>query len=258
MPVQRHPSPASISYPLLPPVGGRLSIFWEQWEAIGADSWVLKTVKEGYQVPLIAQPPLAGKPIHFPAYHIGSERHNALLQAVEDMVAKRAIEPAQSDPGFYSRLFVVTKATGDWRPVIDLSALNKYVLCPSFKMETPKTILAALTRDQWLTSLDMKDAYFHILIHPKSRKLLRFCFQGKVWQFRALPFGLSTSPRVFTKVLTPVLAYAHLHGIRLHMYLDDWLLNPDSSRSALQHTQCMLDLFQRIGWIVNMQKCGKR
>ena len=67
--------------------------------------------------------------------------------------------------------------------------------------------------------LDLKDAYFHIGIHPADRRYLRFCHNGTSWQFTVLPFGLSTSPRVFTKILKPVLAYAHLHRVKLHMYL---------------------------------------
>ena len=90
-------------------------------------------------------------------------------------------------------------------------------------METPRSILRALQQGQWLTSLDLKDAYFHIGIDPADRRYLRFCHNGTAWQFTVLPFGLSTSPRVFTKILKPVLAFAHLHRVKLHMYLDDWL-----------------------------------
>ena len=66
----------------------------------------------------------------------------------------------------------------------------------------------ALHQGQWLTSLDLKDDYFHIGIDPADRRYLRFCHNGTTWQFTVLPFGLSTSPRVFTKILKPVLAYA--------------------------------------------------
>ena len=52
-------------------------------------------------------------------------------------VEKGAVELAPlPSPGFYSRLFVVMKASGSWRPVIDLSTLNLLVLKSLFKMET--------------------------------------------------------------------------------------------------------------------------
>ena len=145
---------------------------------------------------------------------------------------------------FYSRLFLVRKATGEWRPIIDLSSLNVFVHCPSFTMETPRSILRALQQGQWLTSLDLKDAYFHIGIHPADRRYLRFCHNDTSWQFTVLPFGLSTSPRVFTKILKPVLAYAHLHRVKLHMYLDDWLLNPGTHQEAHEQTSWLRSLCQ--------------
>ena len=154
----------------------------------------------------------------------------------------------------YSRLFLVCKATGEWRPIIDLSSLNVFVHCPSFTMETPWSILRALQQGQWLTSLDLKDAYFHIGIHPADRRYLRFCHNGTAWQFTVLPFGLSTSPRVFTKILKPVLAYAHLHRVKLHMYLDDWLLNPGTHQEALEQTSWLKSLCQKLGLVLNLEK----
>ena len=75
-------------------------------------------------------------------------------------------------------------------------------------------------------SVNPRGPFFHRGINPADRRYLRFCHNGTTWQFTVLPCGLSTSPRVSTKILKPVLAYAHLHLLELHMYLDDWLLNP--------------------------------
>jgi len=183
------------------------------------------------------------------------EKRQALSLAVLQMKEKGAIEVAQvPSPGFYSRIFLVPKASGEWRPIIDLSALNTYIRCPSFKMETSGSVLRALKRGQWLTSLDLKDAYFHIPIHPSFRHYLRFCHEGVVWQFKALPFGLNTAPLVFTKVTAAVLAYAHVHGISLHVYRDDWLLNPGSEELSKSQTLFVVNLCKRLGWVINEKK----
>ena len=124
----------------------------------------------------------------------------------------------------------------------------------SFTMETPRSILRALQQGQWLTSLDLKDAYFHIGIDPADRRYLHFCHNGTAWQFTVLPFGLSTSPRVFTKILKPVLAFAHLHRVKLHMYIDDWLLNPGTHQEALEQTSWLRSLCQKLGLVLNLEK----
>ena len=70
----------------------------------------------------------------------------------------------------------------------------------SFKMETPEIIRTSLQTGEWVTSIDFKDEYFHIPIHAQSKKYMRFHVQDKSYQFKALPFRLSTAPIEFTVV----------------------------------------------------------
>ena len=81
--------------------------------------------------PFWTPPPLSRTPVSFPMYRAGSPRAQALRQEIEGMLAKEALEIARDPgPGFYSRLFLVEKASGGWRPVIDLS-LSRERVCPS-------------------------------------------------------------------------------------------------------------------------------
>ena len=70
--------------------------------------------------------------------------------------------------GFYSRLFLVPKPHQRWRPVIDLSRLNTFLQVEKFKMETPESIRTSLIPGEWVSSIDLSDAYLHIPIHPSS------------------------------------------------------------------------------------------
>ena len=65
-------------------------------------------------------------------------------------------------------------------------------------METPETIRTSLQAREGVTSIDFKDAYFHI---THSRKYLRFHVQGQTYKFKALSFGLTTAPMEFTVVV---------------------------------------------------------
>ena len=63
------------------------------------------------------------------------------------MLLKVALEPVdQPGPGFYSRLFLVEKGTGNWRPVIDLSAMNDIFTLTKFQMETVASVLGSVTK----------------------------------------------------------------------------------------------------------------
>ena len=214
-------------------VGGCLSQHWRQWQAIGAETWVVTVLRDGYRVPFTdSPPPLARTPVSFPTYQAGSPRAQALRQEVEAMLAKGALEIARDPgPGFYNRLFLA-----------------------SFKMETVASVLLSVREGDFLASLDLKDAYFKIPIHGSSRKLLRFMSEGTVYQFKALCFGLSTAPQVFTRVFAAVSAWAHSRGIRLLRYLDDWLVLSSSEKKAKQSIRELLSLCHTLGIMINEKK----
>ena len=237
-------------------VGGCLSSHWRRWQEIGAETWVVTVLRDCYRVPFKdSPPPLACTPVSFPTYRAGSPRAQALRQEVEAMLAKGALEIARDPgPGFYSRLFLVEKATGGWRPVIDLSHLNDFVQLTPFKMETVASVLLSVREGDFLASLDLKDAYFQIPIHGSSRKLLRFMSEGTVYQFKALCFGLSTAPQVFTRVFAAVSAWAHARGIRLLRYLDDWLVLSSSEKKAKESIRELLSFCRTLGIVINEKK----
>ena len=172
------------------------------------------------------------------------------------MLTKRAVELVEdlSSPGYYCRLFTVPKRTGGHRPVLDLSPLNRFLARKRFRMETPQTFRESLLPGDWVTSLDLTDAYFHILIHPRDRKWLRFRWGDRIFQFRALPFGLALSPWVFTKVVREVCAMVHRRGIRMRAYLDDWAIQAQSQELARCHTATVLELSESLGFHVNLTK----
>jgi hypothetical protein len=73
--------------------------------------------------------------------------------------------PALASPGFYSRMLVIPKKNGGYRPVFNLKALNAYVHCPHFKLESIQQVIKLIKKGDFFTSVDLTDAFLHILIH---------------------------------------------------------------------------------------------
>ena len=172
------------------------------------------------------------------------------------MLKKKAIVPVRMcrTLGFYSKLFLVPKPGKKWRPVIDLSLLNNHLSVPTFKMETAEVIRNAICKGEWVVSIDLTDAYFHIPIHEKFQHLLRFHVAGKSYQFRALPFGIATAPLEFSRVVKEVKLMLQNRGIQVHQYLDDWLLRAPSEEMCLQHSKQLVAFVQELGWVINLKK----
>lgn len=121
-------------------------------------------------------------------------------------------------------------------------------------MLTHSALIRLVRPGDWFTSIDLKDAYFHIPIYPPHRKYLRFLFQGVTYEYTVLPFGLSLSPRVFVKCIEAAIAPLRERGIRLATYLDDWLLMARTQEEAVVHTQIVLSHLHDLGFVVNTTK----
>ena len=194
--------------------------FLDSWRSITRDQYVLHLLQHGLHLSFESQPLLTTSTVPFPLPE-GSSKREHLRAEILSMLEKGV---NKSSPGFYSLLFVIPKKNGKLRLVIDLRSLNHHLRKEKFHMETPASLRHSIQKGDWVTSLDLTNAYLHVPIHPSSSKFLHFCYQDEVFQFRVLPFGLSVSPRVFTCVVDAMMAHVRSLGLQVHHYLDDWLL----------------------------------
>ena len=233
--------------PDYPPVGGRLGDFWQKWEALGADPWVVSVLREGYNLEFSSSPRLSNEPL----FHLNSKHPQVALE-IEAMIQKRALEPVvnPNTPGFYSRIFVVPKKTGGFRPVIDLKLLNQYLVKKPFKMETGQSIRRAMQKGICVCSSDLIDANFHIPIYPRSRKYLWIIHQGQRHYF----LGSARTLALFTKVFSQLAVMLRSRKISIHLYLDDWLLKSLYKNQLLNQRSFTIRLIQTIGCLINWGK----
>ncbi|KAL1269008.1 hypothetical protein QQF64_031297 [Cirrhinus molitorella] len=178
---------------------------------------------------------LCGGPSHFGGPPADSGDGARSRRSPEEGSHRGGSSSLSRESGFYSRYFIVPKKDGGLRPIIDLRLLNRAIKRFRFKMLTIAQIVTQIRSKDWFVTIDLKDAYFHISILPEHRKFLRFAFGGEAYQYRVLPFGLSLSPRTFTKCVDAALAPLRLQGIRILNYIDDWLILAQSQQEAIRH-----------------------
>ncbi|XP_014834349.1 PREDICTED: uncharacterized protein LOC106912030, partial [Poecilia mexicana] len=181
----------------------------------------------------------------------------ALSHEIDALLAKGAIlpvDPLQDPGGFYSKYFLVPKKTGGLRPILDLRGLNVFLKTIPFHMLSVRDVLQTISPGDWITLVDLKDAYFHVPIASHHWQFLRFAFQGRHFQFRVLPFGLSLSPRVFTRCVAAALSPLQAKGLKILPYLDDWLICAPTEAQAAADTHTLLHHIDLLGLRVNWQK----
>lgn len=155
---------------------------------------------------------------------------------------------------FISDIFLIPKSDGSNRFILNLKKLNKYIRTEHFKMEDVRTATKLLTRGCHMINIDIKEAYFLIPIHESHAKYLRFYFNGELWEFVALPFGLCSAPYVFTKLLQPVMSHLRSRGFLSVRYLDDILCIGQTASDCLHNANETIKCLTRLGFVINDKK----
>ena len=163
-------------------------------------------------------------------------------------MVKGVIAPCKHEEGeVMSLIFTREKKDGLQRLIVNLQKLNQDVTYHHFKMDTLATALTLITKDCFMASLDLKDAYYSVPIFDEHRKWLRFQWKGRLFEYNALPNRLASAPRLFTKLMKPVYAPLGAKGHVSSAFLDGSLLVGITRDRCLQN---VLDTLKHCGhWV---------
>lgn len=176
-------------------------------------------------------------------------------QAINDLLIIGAISQCKPCEGqFISSIFLIPKPNGKTRLILNLKNLNKFIQTEHFKLEDLRTTIKLISKDCLLSTIDLKDAYFLIKVKECSRKFLRFLWNGKLYEFNVLPFGLNTAPYVYTKIMKPVVKLLRSCGFMSTIYLDDICLIANSYKECIHNINTTVKLLLALGFNINEEK----
>ena len=232
---------------------GATKLFSKNWEKLTQDPYILNIVKEGLMIPLLNQPKQGKIPKEISyCSEMKSQVKKEILTLMEKGAVKKVL-PDQSQ--FLSNLFLrEKKEKGTYRPVINLKNLNAYIPYEKFKMETLKDVKDILRQGDFLVKIDLKDAYFSIPLHQKSKNLVRFPWEGSIYEFQCLMFGLGPAPKIFTKLLKIPISLLRRLQIRIVIYIDDILITASSQEEAKMGRESVIYLLENLGFVINYKK----
>ena len=176
-------------------------------------------------------------------------------QEIEKLISKGIIVPCLKETNdFVSTIFLRPKKDGTYRTILNLKQFNEFVVYRHFKMDTLEHAIQLMKQGCYMASVDLKDAYYTIPIHPSHQKYLKFLFEGQFYQYTCLPNGLASAPRLFTKVLKPVYATLRSMGHISSAYIDDSYLQGDTYDECRRNVIDTATLFTKLGFCVHPDK----
>ena len=151
-------------------------------------------------------------------------------------------------------MFVVPKRGGVWRPIIELRYLNSYLEPPHFKMEGLYMLPSIISLGWFMVKIDLKDAYLIIPRAQNFQSLLAFqATPQEIMQFQCLPFGLCTTPFVFSSHISHCTISLPSRHSPYHLSQQPDASSPSESQ-LFQDLSIALWLFVALGFMINIPK----
>lgn len=173
-------------------------------------------------------------------------------EALTKMLKDDVIE--KSNSAWSSPILLVPRKDGTYRFCVDFRKLNSVTKRDSYPLPNVTNILDRLRDAKFLSSLDMKSAYWQIKLSEESKQYTAFSVLGRgLYQFKRLPFGLHNAPATFQRFIDQVLG-PELEPY-VFVYLDDIII---ITQTFEQHLKVMREVLSRLwkaGLILNRDKC---
>lgn len=237
-------------------VKGRLKKAIAQWNAIHASEFILQTIEQGYKIPFITSPTPFVKNNNNSAF----EHATFVDEAILDLLSDSRVEEVYERPVILNPLSVSVQSCGKKRLILDLRHINLFIYKQKFKCEDLATLREMSKPGDLFFTFDLKSGYHHLDIFPEHRQFLSFswclnnCTHPRFFHFTILPFGLSSAPYIFTKLLRPVVCHWRAQGIPMVVYLDDGIGASGDFDRCSSFSSTVRTTLADLGFVLNEEK----
>lgn len=192
-------------------------------------------------------------PIKQRYYPLSKALQTEVNSELEQMLADDIIEPSESP--WSSPIVMIKKKTGGWRFCVDYRQLNKATVPDAYPIPYVSATLDKLRDARYLSTLDIKSAYWQIPVSKESRPLTAFTVPSRgLFQFKRMPFGLTNAPAVWQRLIDRVV------GVDLEknvfVYLDDVIICTSTFDEHIRVLREVISRVTKAGLTLNRDKCN--
>ena len=170
---------------------------------------------------------------------------------VDELIQNDFVEPAAS--AWASNVVLVRKKDGSHRLCVDYRAVNAATYKDTYPLPHIDTCLGSMNGAVWFSTLDLRSGYHAIPIKESDRDKTAFITRRGCFRYKVLPFGLTTAPSVFQRLMDLVLC--GLTYVTCLVYLDDIIVYSRDFDSHMQHLQEVFERLREANLKLHIKKC---
>jgi hypothetical protein len=190
-------------------------------------------------------------PVNLPSYRLPIHLKTKAKCIIQDMLSDGIITESTSE--YASPIILVKKKGADKiRMVIDYRVLNAKTVKDAFTCPRIDDLVDKLHNATVFTKLDVRSAYNNIEIAPEDRHKTAFRFEGKLYEYNRVPYGLCTAPATFCRLISHVLNDVDSFTTG---FFDDIVIFSNNQETHFKHANEVLSLIEKSGLKLNASKC---
>lgn len=191
------------------------------------------------------------KPTYQKQYQFSPVVKKEIEQELDDMLEKDVVEPSYSP--WCSPIVIVKKQNGSNRLCLDSRQLNKVTKRDTYPLPRVSSILDNLRNAKYLSTIDLKSAFWQIQLEKSSKEKTAFAVPGRgLFHFKVMPFGLVNASQSQQRLMD-ILFHA-LEG-KVWAYLDDIVVCSETFDEHLSMLKTVADILKTAGLTINVDKC---
>ena len=137
-------------------------------------------------------------PIQHAVWRVLVAVYARLKEELDKMTEQEIITPVTAPTPWVSSMVVIPKPNGKLRIGLDLKELNKAIQREHYPLPTIEDVATCLHGAKIFTKLDVKNGFWHIELDQESSYLTTFNTPCGTYRWKRMPFGLCSTPEVFS------------------------------------------------------------
>lgn len=191
-------------------------------------------------------------PVHRPPRRLAPQERAAVSDQIDEWIRDGIVRPSRSN--YASPVVVVKKKDNSNRLCVDFRELNRKVVKDRYPLPVIEDVLSNFHSSRVFSTLDLKNGFFHVDIHPESITYTSFVTPDGQYEFLKAPFGLCNSPAVFQRYVNTTLNEL-IREKCVHVYMDDLIIASETEEENIQSLQKVLKVTADAGMIIRFEKC---